>query len=375
MKKINKRLHIVFLDLDDVKNPILNGGQARATYEVGGRLVEKGHKVTVLCSKYPGYKDRFENGIYYKHIGIGTGNIKVNNFAYLAAAPLAVTSLKNVDVILECFTAPVSTLLSPLFTNIPVVGLSTSFEADRFSKMYHLPFYLVERFGLRFYKYFVALTIFFEKKMKVSNPKVISTVIPEGVGEEFFKIKKKRSKHILFLGRLDMDQKGIDLLLHAYAKIANKVKYPLVIAGNGPDEKKVAELIKKLKLENKVSMVGPTYGDKKAAYLSESLFVAFPSRNETFSCFALEALASQLPLVAFDIPGISWTGDNVASKAKAFNVNEYASLLLDAVKKNQNGKLGKEARRYAAKFTWSRVASEFEEFFYMVLKKEASYAK
>ena len=78
----NNKTNIAFLDFDDIRNPLLNGGQARATFEVGTRLVKKGHKVTVISSRYPGYKDRKENGIYYKHIGLGTGNIKVNNVFY-----------------------------------------------------------------------------------------------------------------------------------------------------------------------------------------------------------------------------------------------------------------------------------------------------
>lgn len=69
-----KRLQIVYLDFDDIKNPLLNAGQARATAEVGKRLALKGHKVTSVCSRYPGAKDRIENGIKYTHIGLGSIN-------------------------------------------------------------------------------------------------------------------------------------------------------------------------------------------------------------------------------------------------------------------------------------------------------------
>jgi len=366
-------MNITFLDFDDIKNPLLGAGQARATLEVGRRLVGKGHTIVVLCSKYPGFKDRIENGIEYKHIGLGTKDIRINNVAYIASIPFAVRNIKNADIIVECFTAPISTLFSPLFTKIPVVGLSTSFEAERFSKMYHLPFDRIEKFGLRFYKYFISLSPFFEEKMKKVNPGVISTVIPEGVGKEFFEIKRKKPKHILFLGRFDVGQKGIDLLLKAYSKIINKAKYPLVIAGKGPDEKKIFELIKSLRLEKKVSMVGPAYGKKKEQYLSSALFVAFPSRNETFSCFALEALASGLPLIAFDIPGIRWTGNIVAKKAKAFDINEYAHLLLSSMDEEKMNALSKKARLLASHFTWDNVTDQFEDFFFFVLKREAKH--
>jgi len=359
-----KKLNIVFLDFDDIKNPLLGAGQAKATLEVGKRLAEKGHTVTVIASKYPGYKSRKENGINYKHIGVGTNNIKLNNLIYILSIPF-ITPFINADVILECFTAPVSTLFSPLFTKIPVIGLSTSFEAERFSQKYHLPFAAIEKFGMRFYKYFIALTDYFGEKIQQVNPNTTVKVIPEGVEEAFFTYKSKKAKHILFIGRFDIGQKGIDLLLEAYAKIAKKAPYPLIIAGKGPDEEAIKELIKKYGLTNSVKMVGPAFGKKKEKYMTEALFVALPSRNETFSCFALEALASKLPIVTFDIPGLSWTDRTVALKAPAFDVDTYAKLLLATMQSKNIQTLKNKARIYARKFTWNDVADEFEEFFYL----------
>ena len=134
-------LSIAILDFDDVRNPLLGAGQAHATVEVGKRLAAKGHTITVYCAKYPGYKDREENGIAYKHVTPGTNNIRLNNFLYILSIPFIVPTIKA-DIILECFTAPVSTLLSPLYTKIPVVGIPTSFDAERFSKLYHFPFWM-----------------------------------------------------------------------------------------------------------------------------------------------------------------------------------------------------------------------------------------
>lgn len=369
-KKLNKKLKIVFLDFDDIKNPILAGGQAKATLEVGQRLAKKGHKIKVLCSRYPGYKDRTENGIEYRHIGIGTKNVKLNNALYILSIPFAVGKIKEADIILECFTAPISTLFSPLFTKIPVIALTTSFEAEKFGEIYHLPLGLVEKFGLRFYKYFLPFTKFYDEKIKKINPKAVTKIVPEGVEEVFFKIKKKEPKYILFLGRYDIGQKGIDLLLKAYSLIADQINYPLVIAGNGPDEIKIKKMIEELKLSKKVKMIGPTYGEKKFNVLSEALLVAFPSRQEGFSCFALEALASGLPLITFDIPGLSWSNSKVALKASPNDIKDYASLLLCANQKELIKNMSIDARKFASKFTWNNVSDDFEDFFQEVLERE-----
>jgi glycosyltransferase involved in cell wall biosynthesis len=362
-------MKIVFLDLDNIKNPLLNAGQARATREVG-RLLALRHEVVVYCSKYPGYQDYTEEGITHIHMGLGSRNMRLNNLVYLLAILFLVPWI-NADIIVESFVPPWSVSFAPLLTTIPVVGLPSTFNAHEFSKKYHLPFHWIERFGSKFYKYFLPYSRELDDKMKNYNPDIVSVIVPEGINESFFRIKRKKSKFILFLGRLDIKQKGIDLLLMAYAKVADKIKWPLYIAGDGPDKNKVEKLVRELGLEEKVHLLGATYGEKKNMILSETLFVAFPSRNETFSLFALEALASGLPLVAFDIPGIRWTGDEAALKAGSYDVEEYSQLLLKATDESILESMRKKAKELAGTYSWNRVAEDFESFFYNVLSIES----
>lgn len=369
--KTNKTYHIVILDFDDINNPLLGGGQARATVEVGKRLAEMGHRITVITSTYPGCHDRYEQGMHYKHIGLGTNNIRINNFLYIFALPFALRNVQA-DIVLECFTAPISTLFSPLWTKIPVIAIPSTFDATRFSQFYHLPFDVIEKFGVRFYKYFLPFSSAIDRQMKKLNPEIISKIVPEGVDKKYLSIKKQDGEYILYLGRLELFQKGIDLLLHAYKLIEKDIHFPLVIAGDGPDKKKVIELIKKLDLEEKVTLVGPKYGTDQYKVLSKALFYALPSRAETFSLSTLEALAAGLPIVAFDIPGISWTDKTVALKAKQNDIEAYAKLLKRAADKKLTTIMGEKARKFASKFTWDHVAREYDKFIRFVINKEKS---
>lgn len=362
-------MKIVILDFDDTKNPLLNAGQARSTFEVGKRLVKKGHMITVISSKYPGSSERVDNGISYKHIGLGSANIKLNNLIYILSLPFTVRKLKA-DIIVECFTAPMSTLFSPLFTKIPVVAIPTMFSADQFAQKYHLPFDLIENIGCRFYKYFMPYTEYFDQKMKKINRRITSKIVTEGVGEEYFKIQKKKAKHILFLGRLDVYQKGLDLLLQAYQKSVREISYPLIIAGFGPDERKIRKMIINLGLQNKVKMVGPAYDKKKFKLLSQSAFVAFPSRWEGFSLFVLEAMACGLPLAAFDIQGLSWA-NGLVSKASAFDVSQYSFLLKKYSNMNLTRSLSESLRTFARSYTWDNVADQYADFFAEILENES----
>lgn len=363
-----RKLHITILDFDDIRNPLLGAGQAWATYEVGQRLIKKGHKITILSSKYPGFLDRFEKGMYYKHIGLGSKNIKLNNFVYILLVNLYVLRLKS-DIILECFTAPISTLFSPLFTKIPVVGLPSMFAADEFSKKYHLPFSLVEKIGARFYRYFLPYTKQIDIKMKKLNKNITSRIVPEGVGDYYFKFKKRKPKHILFLGRFDIDQKGIDLLIKSYALISKKTRYPLVIAGHGPDEKKIRSLIKTLSLESKVKLVGSAYGEKKRKLLESAICVAFPSRREGFSLFFLEVLAAGVPILTFDLNELSWINELFVYKTKAFDTVLYSKQMLKLTKEKHNKQFFLNEKKFAKQFSWNNVVNEYESFFYLIKNK------
>lgn len=361
-------MKIAIIDMDNPKNPHWGAGQAHATREIFRRLATK-HKITVHCSKYPGWKNYAADGIRYVHHGLGSRYSQLNNAAFILTVPFIVRKISKAslrvksDLIVESFNAPISTSFAPLCTKIPVIGYATIFEAPFFAKKYHVPFDRVEKFGCQFYRYFVGLSQAHVEKMKSFSPHVISTIIPEGVSKEYLQIKRKKGKHFLFIGRYDMNQKGIDLLLEAYAKKKRTLKYPLVLAGYGPDEKKIRKRVDELGLQKRVTIYGGVFGEEKKRLLAETVAVAFSSRFEGFSLFALEALASGLPVVCFDIPALVWITPAVALKAKPYDTKAYADNLVLAQEHNRNKKMSRRARQLACQYTWDAVATEFGAFF------------
>lgn len=364
-------MKIAILDMDDLRNPFWKAGAARATREVGKRLAKK-HQVTVYCSKYPQYRDYIEDNVRYIHKGINSSNAKLTNIFFIASLPFLVRKIKA-DLIIENFHAPTSVSFSPIFTKIPIIVLPAMFNAYEFTKKYHFPFHWIEKFGMKFYKYMLPYSETDKAKAIKLNPKIIYKIVPQGVSEEFFRIRHKKPKYILFLSRFDIWQKGIDLMLKSYAKISDRILYPLVIAGHGPDEKKIKKLIEDLNLEDKVTIVGPAYGKKKNKLIQEALFVVFPSRHDEMSLWTLEALASGLPVIAFNLGESKWIIEEVSLKAEPFNLDDYAKKILDCTEVNLNKRMRKNAREFSKKFTWDKVVDQFEEFFEYVLRKEKSY--
>ncbi len=207
-------------------------------------------------------------------------------------------------------------------------------------------------------------------KIVALNPKIQCKLVPQGVAEEYLSIVKKTPKHILFVGRFDIAQKGIDLLLEAYAKVAKEIGLPLVIAGHGPDEKEINALIRKHKLQGSVHIIGSLYGQAKYKVMAESAFVAFPSRHDELSLWSLEALGAGLPIVSFDLPEARWMPNTVALKAKPFNTSNYGQLMLQATDAALNKKMSAAAKTFARTYSWDRVVQDFIDFMEEILIKE-----
>jgi len=103
---------------------------------------------------------------------------------------------------------------------------------------------------------------------------------------------------LLAVGRLHPD-KGFDILLDAYARIAGRhPDWTLVILGEGPQRAALQAQIERLGLAGKVSMPGRA-GNVGEWYDRADLYV-LSSRVEGLSNTLLESMASGLAAVAFD---------------------------------------------------------------------------
>lgn len=102
---------------------------------------------------------------------------------------------------------------------------------------------------------------------------------------------------MLYVGRLS-PEKEIHVLMHAYQSMLNKMykKIKLVIVGDGPD----ASRLRKIPVANETIFMGSLTGIELAeVYASADVFV-FASQVETFGNVVLEAMASGLPVIAYD---------------------------------------------------------------------------
>lgn len=364
------RKRIIISNYDDIKNPYYSGGGARAIHEVAKRLTSS-YVVTVVTGKYPQSKNEVIDGIYYERIGLSVPNAKVGQLLYQIALPFKLVS-SQFDAWIESFTPPFSTNLLQLFTKKPVVGLVHMLAGSDMRRKYKLPFDLFEGYGLKTYKHFIVTSKSIEQKIRSKNATADIEVIANGV--EALKLSKNRKKkHILYIGRIEVNQKGIDLLLAAYKKIESECKYTLVIAGTGEAKqmKLVRSELKKLSLTRKVDLVGKVEGLRKARIMEQAVCIVVPSRFETFSMVSLEALANHIPVITFDIEGLSWLPKSLRTSVKPYDTDKFAKAILEVTSNTEVPEVFvSKAENFVKKYGWGTISESYK----LVFDKVLSYA-
>ena len=165
---------------------------------------------------------------------------------------------------------------------------------------------------------------------------------------------------LISVGRLS-PEKEVGLVIQTYIDMKNKSdqKIKLVIVGDGPDRDRLEHMAK----DHDVIFTGSLVGEQLAsAYASADVFI-FPSQVETFGNVALEALASGLPIVAYDY-----------ACAKKHVIHEQTGwliplgdtdLMIDAIhalpQRKVLNQMGALAEKNVSQVGWLKPVSDFEK--------------
>jgi len=125
-------------------------------------------------------------------------------------------------------------------------------------------------------------------------------IVSNGVDTAFFTPSERKNNSVftfLAVGGLTYN-KGIDLLLNAYAKIKNKYEdIRLVIAGDGPERAKLEKFCTENRLSNLVEFKGWMNRNGIKNLLSEAHVFVLPTRHEAQGVVYLEAMSCGLPII------------------------------------------------------------------------------
>jgi len=196
--------------------------------------------------------------------------------------------------------------------------------------------------------------------------------------EENVDIEKKDFTFIT-IGRID-EGKNHKLIINAIKNIDAK----LWIIGDGHLKKELEGMIKNLKLQNKVKLLGKQSNPYK--FLSKADAFVFSSNHEGFPNVLLEALACELPIISTDCRSgpreILAPNSDFTKQATDIEIAEFGVLvpvgdvkkMADAMKmiiedENLRNRLRKKALNRAKDFEIDKIIKEWEEIIEKVYKE------
>lgn len=365
-------MKILHLDPDDMDNPLSGGGPVR-TFEICRRLARR-HEVTVLTPTFPGSTPELtREGVRYVRLGRKIGDHgSSHHITFFFALPRAIRKY-DYDLLVEDFMPPTSATLNPLFRRRrPLVASVQWFFARTLAEQYKLPFHWGERWLTRLYRHFVVLTSAMDATIKKYNPRAVTAIIPNGIPEELFDVPLEVGETILYLGRVDFGQKGVDLLLEALARVPSEERRQLVVAGHGYEFDRLDARARELGVAPWLKVVGKVDAAQRAELFRKARFTCVPSRDETFGMVITESCAAGKPVVLWDRPPMNEVAAPGACElASPFEVQSFAAGLLRLSRAAPSELLerGRRCREWATRFRWDALA-EAQEAFYLRAAEE-----
>lgn len=367
---MKKRLSIIHLDTDDVDNP-LGGGQPVRTFEVNKRLALY-HDISVCTSVFKGAHNIVKEGISYRRLGCYIKPLGLSpHISFLSRIGPHLLFTPH-DLVIAEFMPPIGFSLLPFWTPKPVITIIQWYFFEFWEKKYKLPFKKIMKIiaSCGLYKYFIVQTEAMGKEISKYIPDCVVRKIPCGINKNEIIKKPFYGDFVLFLGRLDKHQKGLDLLIPIWKKISDSEKLPLIIAGDGSFRNELEKRFCEAGIGDSVTFVGKVSGSEKKTLLATCRFLVMPSRAETFGITALEAMAASKPVVAFNIKNLN---EVILSEwgdlAKPFNIDEFVDMVLN-MWKNQDYCISKgiKGQKAATYFLWDNLSKLQNDFYENITK-------
>lgn len=362
-------MNILVINWQDWKNPLAGGAELNL-YEIFSRLIRRGHKVVLLCSKAR-EQNRHEmlDGFEIYRIG------KRQNFNFFVPCALrALLRHQRIDIIIDDLNK--IPFYSPLFTRKKVLGfmhhlfLFAIFRETNF--LFASYVFLAENLIRLFYRQtpFVAVSQGTAADLKSMGIKKSIDVVYNGIPLVHGRIKEPREKNlIVYVGRLKK-YKSIEHFVEAVANIKARRNIQAMIVGDGDAKSSLMSLANQLNAE--ITFTGFVDEERKYQIYSKARVVVQPSIKEGFGLTAIEAQSFGTPVVCADSPGLR----EAIIHGKTGYLYPYGNReklvaciteLLDNQEMWQN--FSSAAREWASQFSWDNAAQKLED----ILKFQTKY--
>lgn len=358
------------------------GGSGIIATELGMALARRGHQIHFISSQLPWRLDAFADNVFFHEVEARDYPLfEQSHYALaLASKMVAVAQRHALDLFHVHYAIPHSTagvlarqilganapaLVSTLHgTDITLVGSDPSFlPITRFSIEQSSAVSVPSAF-LRDATY---------RQLGVSAATAIE-VIPNFVDTDTYRPSTGPRPLRVVHNSNFRPLKRVDQVVEVFARVHQRAaargqEVELVLIGDGPERSRVENMIHSFGLAGAVRLVG------KQLYFSELLAGAraflLCSESESFGLAALEALSCGVPVVAFDVGGLSEvvrhaeTGMLMAPGDLDASADAIAQLLFD---EPHQAKMAAAARADAVRrFAREPIVDQYEAYFRRVV--------
>lgn len=275
------------------------------------------------------------------------------------------------------FTPPIIERLSGVRGSISIpliVGLHAPFRIEHINRPYHIFYNLVFPFQvMNYYKKFNAITHALSRDdLKECRFCRRMVYMPLGTDTDIFKPGNKGDVFTIIYAARASWQKGTDIFVRVMVKLLSmniKYKFQVRIISYGLLEK----LYEKITKYGNVELLKYLPINEYAKVLSESHVLVFTSRYESFGLLPLDAMASGVPVVSFDVRGFvrDYLRNNPVLGKYVVEFNDVDGLIRNIINlmemwyedRDHYNKIVQTAYELAAELSYNKLAEVYMETF------------
>lgn len=362
-----------------VKGIPIGGGVESVTEQLGSKMVERGHEVTVYSSRNYGTEDGVYKGMRIKTVP-SVNTKAAHKLSICWNATCDVMRKRNADVVHVHAVGPSLFSIFPRMVGIPTVVQTHGFEWKR------------DKWGIigrTFFKLAAYTAVYFPNKMTAVS-KVQKRYYEERFGREVVYIPNgitpvektpprwmyqqgiQPGRYILFAARL-VEEKGAHFLIEAFKKIQTDLQ--LVIAGDAAHAEKYKAALRHLAAEDRrIRFTGFLTGEPLAELFSNAYLFCIPSTVEGLPMALLEAMNYGNCCLASDIPENLEALDNSGYTFRNRDAADLYRILNELIKNPQKVEEKKmpALHHVRSSYSWDRVADQMEALYLSILNRRKS---
>lgn len=299
----------------DVIYPYVIGGAEKRVWEISKRLARNGHEVHIFGIKYwAGGALLMKEGVYLHGVGkpkeLYVDGRRSIHFALYFATKLLPNLIKgDYDIIdsqefsyLPCFSAKICSSVKSIRLIITWYEVWDDYWYEYLGKL-GIFGKVIEKMTTYLTRDMIAVSERTKRGLEQIGVTNEIKIIPNGIDIGLIGRIKASDKEsdVLFAGRL-IKEKNVDVLIKAVKLLKKEIPgVKSIIIGDGPERRKLEQLVLDLELENNIEFTGfLDEHDNVIAYMKSSKVFLLPSTREGFGIVALEANACGLPVITVD---------------------------------------------------------------------------